>query len=887
MKYILKFTEIRTVDLPRVGGKGANLGEMTHANLPVPPGLCLTTDAFDLFMQSDSSTSTIYDQLESVNVDDLDQVRTIGKNIRDTINKISIPTEIIEELKSALSIFEDQSSYAIRSSATAEDLPDASFAGQQDTYLNIRGEDAILNAIRKCWGSLFTDRAILYRIKNGFDHGDVKLSVVIQKMIQSEIAGTMFTVDPLTGHRHTLTIDASYGLGEALVSGIVSPDQIKIDKRNNSIIQKHIGEKKVEIVFHEDNGTETIDVDSRRSEILCLSDQQILQLTELGARIEQYYGSAQDIEWAIEKDTLYMLQTRPITSLYPIDGLKSNDGTLRVYLNMGNQQSMTSTMTPFGMSTLIVLLPLGHSEGRFSSTVIKPSGNRIFADITPILRHRIAGKRVKMGLSLMDALTPQAIDQVSKRPEFKQSKPAKMSFSTMRFVSGLLRKVLKSLFIQDLSGFVEKINNLMNGFVDEIKIRISSKNTGKGQIEELIDIMNITFPYMFKQWIPQFMAGIAATKILERKSAKYLSAIEVEKLTLGLEGNAVQDMNFMIADLADIARDNPELVKTFEIRSQDGNEWLEQIRGVDSAAGFCAKWDDFIYEYGARGPAEIELSHKRWYEDPLPVLKVIAEFLQREKGRHRVLFANMINEREEVKEILLQKVRKGLFGKTKYKIYNRLYYTMSQVGGMREHHKFFVIKVLAEIKKTVVKNAEMLVELGKINNPEDVFFLKWEELISIWDDDETAWQEVIENRRMTKERNNNFSVQGSIITSDGEIPMVEYRIEDAPENALLGNPVSSGVIEGIVHIIKDPVNESLEPGEILVTEFTDPGWTPLFINAKALVLEVGGALTHGAVVAREYGIPAVVGVRNATLKLKTGMNIRVDGNRGIIEILDE
>jgi pyruvate,water dikinase len=315
----------------------------------------------------------------------------------------------------------------------------------------------------------------------------------------------------------------------------------------------------------------------------------------------------------------------------------------------------------------------------------------------------------------------------------------------------------------------------------------------------------------------------------------------------------------------------------------DGNQWLEQTAQQEGSGPFVAAWEDFLSRYGARGPSEIDLHKPRWYEDPLPGLGVVAEFLSN-RGCHGALHQSLVDGREAAIQKLRATAETGLFGKVRIRIINRLYHTMTTVGGMREHHKFMVVRLLAAIKEILKSNAVQLVAAGKLGQSDDIWFLTWEELFAIWDENAVDWDNLIAQRRADLSRYEKLAPP-LIVTSDGESPAVHYQIDDAPEGALLGNPVSPGVVEGVVHVIRDPQRETLAPDEILVAEFTDPGWTPLFINAGGLILEVGGALTHGAVVAREYGIPAIVGVRDATTELQTGQSVRVDGHRGIVEII--
>ena len=360
---------------------------------------------------------------------------------------------------------------------------------------------------------------------------------------------------------------------------------------------------------------------------------------------------------------------------------------------------------------------------------------------------------------------------------------------------------------------------------------------------------------------------------------------ELEALTLGIPGNVVNEMNRAIGDLADLACNSPPIVNLFEQLGDDGNQWLTQAAQQEGSAPFMAAWEDFLSRYGSRGPSEIDIHKPRWYEDPLPVLRVIAEFLNSDEGRHRARHQALVDGRQAAIQKLRDTAGAGLFGRLRIRIINRLYHAMTEVGGMREHHKFMIIRLLAVIKEILKSNAIQLAAAKKLEQPDDIWLLTWGELFAIWDENSVDLDSQIAKRRADLERYEKLTPP-LIVTSDGEAPVVRYQIDDAPEGALLGYPVSPGVVEGVVHVIRDPQRETLALDEILVAEFTDPGWTPLFINASGLILEVGGALTHGAVVAREYGIPAIVGVRDALTKLQSGQRVRVDGNRGIIEIVE-
>ncbi len=881
---VLDFDQIRSKDLPLVGGKGANLGEMTYAGFPVPPGFCITTLAYDNFIATSDQSTRIFDILSDLSVDNLDKIREAGKEVRDLLNMASFREELQSPLLEAWRRLGSEQVYAIRSSATAEDLPNASFAGQQDTYLNVIGQEQFLESVKKCWISLFTDRAILYRIKNNFPHDKVKLSVVVQKMIKSERSGIMFTANPVTGHRHTILINASYGLGEALVSGLVNPDTYEFDKRKTQIVDVKISDKKIGIYPLKDGGTKEVELSEELRNKQVLSDEEILQLGLLGVKIEEYYKSPQDIEWASESQNLYIVQSRPITSLYPIDGLKYPEGTLGIFFSFGHQQNMLRAMTPMSLSSITTFLPVGHTESKYESDYVRISGDRAFLDITTMLRHRILKKIVLRVTGQMDALAPKSIQILMKRPEFKKSPRAKIPISTAFRGIKLILRVVNDIFRKNLSGFVDKTNRDIDIFLDEVREEM------KG-LQPDINLLNLCEQYLQKtpsfmlNFVPEAFAGIASTKILEGYSRKWLDDATAGNISLGIRGNVVNEMNYAIGDLADLLRESPELSRSIETLNNDPFDWLNSLESIQGGHEFLNAWQEFIESYGARGPSELDIYKPRWWEDPLPVLNVIREYMKKEKGSHRKQEAEFIQLREQAFDELLLKASKGIRGRFRRRRYRRLYFVMTEVGGMREHHKFMMIRLISLVKKSLLRIGNSLVESGKLKEIDDLWFLKWGELVQVLEGSTIDRNEEIKQRKIDYNRYQSL-IPPAIISSDGESPEVNYEIADAPEGALLGNPVSGGVIEGIAHVIRDPTTESLKMDEVLVAEFTDPGWTPLFINAKGLILEIGGALTHGAVVAREYGIPAVVGVKNATSLIKTGQKVRVDGNTGIVEILE-
>ncbi len=879
--FILPFSTIRAADLPLVGGKGANLGELTNAGFPVPDGFCLTTTAFEAFMTTCPTSGELYRQLDGIKLNDLETARRIGKHVRETLLDVPIPLAIAAAVQEAWQALGTEHAYAVRSSATAEDLPNASFAGQQDTYLNIIGEAALLDAVRRCWVSLFTDRAILYRIQNDFSHKEVQLSVVVQQMVMAEKSGILFTADPLTGHRHTATIDASFGLGEALVSGLVTPDAYRVDKRDLTIIEKQIADKQIAIYPEKEGGVrqETLTAIQRAQTVL--SDAQILDLVRLGSRVEAHYGTPQDIEWAIVGERLYLLQARPITSLYPIDGLKSADGSLRIYFSSGHQQMMTNAMSSLGISTMQAAVPIGRPNKEIETVLARVSGGRVFLDLSQPLRHPLLRRVIPTVLSQFDALAPEAIKQAMQRPEFKR--PHGISFAPTTILSGLriAKNVLSALWWQNLTGVSQRANAVLARDVAEKQKQLQQASTADQQIRTTVTMLP-TLMNAALYWIPTLMAGEIAKRLVKGLVGKSADSSILEAYSLGLPGNVVTEMNLAIGDLAEIARQSPQLSALFEQLGSDSAAWLQEAAELSDSESFFNAWETFIAQYGARGSSEIDIQSPRWYEEPLPLLQVIASYLQKEAGSHRAQHQKLVAEREAAVDTLVRQAERGIFGRLRSRLLRRFIHVVQHGSVLREHHKFLIVQHFRTIKESIKQVAAQLTAEQKLTQPDDIWFLTWPELLAISGGNSADTPALIAKRRAAQPHYQKL-VPPMVITSDGETPVVKYHVADAPPGALIGNPVSGGVVEGTVRVIHDPQTETVAPGDILVAPFTDPGWTPLFINAGGLIMEVGGAMTHGSVVAREYGIPAIVGVRDATKLLQTGQHVRVDGNRGVIE----
>ena len=367
--YVLGFQEIDQTQVAVVGGKGAHLGELSRIEgLRVPAGFCVTTDAFQRIMAEAPSIDDRLDRLSRLKPDDREAIRALSAEIRRTLEGIAIPDDLAAAITRPLARLGEQAAYAVRSSATAEDLPTASFAGQQDTYLNVVGPAAILQHVSRCWASLFTERAVTYRLRNGFDHRKVHMAVVVQQMVFPQAAGILFTADPVTGNRKVASVEASFGLGEALVSGLVNADVYKV--RDGEVVAKAVGTKQLAIHASPAGGTQEQAIEPERQEQPALTDAQVVRLAQLGRRIEAHFGRPQDIEWCLVDDDFQIVQSRPITTLFPIPA--AGDRENHVYVSVGHQQMMTDPMKPLGLSVWQLTTPRPMAE----------AGGRLFVDVT-------------------------------------------------------------------------------------------------------------------------------------------------------------------------------------------------------------------------------------------------------------------------------------------------------------------------------------------------------------------------------------------------------------------------------------------------------------------------------------------------------------------------
>jgi rifampicin phosphotransferase len=868
--FVLCFQDIDKTKLTVVGGKGANLGELSKIEgIRVPDGFCISTEAFKRIIGETPLINELLDQLSLLKVDDRDKIGELSGEIRSFIEGIAIPEDINKEITRVLSRIGEENAYAVRSSATAEDLPTASFAGQQDTYLNIIGREATIKHISKCWASLFTERAVIYRLQNGFDHRKVHMSVVVQKMVFPQVAGILFTADPITSNRKVLSIDASFGLGEALVSGLVNADSYKVC--NGKVIDKKISTKKLAIYALKDGGTKEQEIEPESQNRQALTDEQILQLEGMGRKIEEHFGSPQDIEWCLVDDTFYIVQSRPITTLYPIP--EANDPENHVYLSVGHQQMMTDAMKPLGLSFWLLTTP-AH---------MRTAGGRLFADVTNMLASPGSRNTIIDTLGKFDPLVKDALTTIIERGDFIKSLPddEKESGSGKSNKSGSLPN-FQTLNDYDPTIVSDLIKNSQTS-IEALKQNIQTKS-GSDLFDFILeDIQQLKKTVSAPQSMGVIMTGMNASSWINSNMNEWLGEKNAaDTLSQSAPNNITSEMGLALLDVADVIRPYPEVIEYLQ-QVKDDN-FLDELVKFDGGQETKDAIYAYLNKYGMRCAGEIDITKTRWAEKPTTLVPLILSNIKNfEPNASKRKFEQGQQEALKKEQELLERLKQLPDGEQKAEETKRMIDLVRNFAGYREYPKYGIVNRYFVYKQALLKEAEQLVQVGVIGEKEDIYYLTFEELHEVVRTSKLDHQVI--SKRKDEYKLYEKLTPPRVITSDGEIIAGKYKRENLPAEAIVGLAVSSGVIEGRARVILNMEDADLEDGDILVTSFTDPSWTPLFVSIKGLVTEVGGLMTHGAVIAREYGLPAVVGVENATKMIKDGQRIRVHGTEGYVEIL--
>ncbi|GAU69546.1 phosphoenolpyruvate synthase family protein [Streptomyces sp. NBRC 110611] len=816
----MKLIDLQRIDSSMtnlVGGKAAALGEMLQAGELVPDGFCLTTAAFDGLS---SAADELPDGLRA-------QIVTAYERL-------------------------GAGAVAVRSSATAEDLPFASFAGQQDTYLDVVGADAVVKAVQNCWASLWNERAVQYREANGIGHDTARMAVIVQRMVDPEVAGVLFTANPVTGTRTETVVDAAPGLGTAVVDGHGRPDHYVLKDHRMSTTRTG-----------------------------CLDGPQLDELRSTGLRLQNLFDSPQDVEWAIDKNgLLWLLQSRPVTTLFPLPP-RTDRPQPRVYVTNGPVQGMLRPFTRMGFSGQkiafgIILREFGlRADPLDGPAGIVDIGGRMYFDATAALADK--GLRGYLGDGWLGG--PQGTAVLERVRKDLSISPENGRAARRRFKTRVALQLAPSIAVAAARALLRPAAAPARAqrVLEETERRATAP-AHMTAAQRLRFVENVQKAVFHKRTLTDLYWPVAVGLLAARVPVALLgdaaTAGEVETVLRGMPNNTTTEMDLELWHLARRARQHRDVL----LDTPPAELAARYFAGELPEFGLGA----FLARYGRRGAAEIDLGVPRWAEDPAPVFSMIANYLlvtDPEQAPDR-RFAKAAADAEAMLGELVERARGR--GRVRAGAVGFFLRRARELGGLRELPKFAWLYAIAQMREQILLVGEELADRGLLECCHDVMFLDLREARQAVDG--ADFRDVIAERRETYDREKRRRYIPRVLLSDGTDPEAAAPAAAPREGLLAGVAGAPGTVTAVARVVLDPADARLEPGEILVAPTTDPGWTPLFLTAGGLVAETGSPMAHGPTVAREYGIPAVVSVTGATQLIRSGQRITVDGATGTVDL---
>jgi phosphohistidine swiveling domain-containing protein len=888
---VLPLERLDRTSLPLTGGKAANLGELIRAGFLVPAGFCVTTAAYAQVAARARLDSALM-ELEAISPEDSARQIALATAIRAAFSETALPPEVVAAIASAYQALSPEAPIpvAVRSSATAEDLPDASFAGQQETLLNVIGLEQVLTAVQQCFASLWTDRATEYRSRLNIVPRSVRLAVVVQQMVEAEVAGVLFTANPLTGKRREAVIDANPGLGEAVVSGATNPDHFVVRTTTGEIIERRLGAKQVQVQAAAGGGTHTIEAGASSAHA-CLTDDQIRALATLGARVEAWFETPQDIEWAIDASgQIFLLQARPITTLFPLPtGAPSTDEHLSVYLAFGVQQGTYRPFTPLGLSALgllasgfLTLIGTPLRDPLAGPSFVTEAASRPFFEVTAALRNPVGRRLLLEAMREAEVHAATSFEQLVTDPRLALRPTPRRAFGRALILL-LVRTRLPWYFAQAVlapKAAGRRVQRLMDHLQKTRQIDGAADATAHLVAAETLlrSCLRVAFRVS-----PVMLAGMQCYALARRLLGKLASEQECQMVLGGSPSNPTTQMHLALFRLAEALC--ADAASRHLLQHLPAEHLAQEYQHGGLPALLQQGLTHFLQMYGHLGVCELDLGVPRWSEDPTAVLAYLSSYLEMEA-------------RDQAPDLQLQRADQAaramiatLAQRVKHQHWLRGWLVRwcleraHALVGFREMTRFVGGLVLAQARAHLWPVGAALVEAGRLNQAEDMYFLSFPEVHAALAGADL--HEQVNARRAIFERELRRRLVPLVLLSDGIAPAAERQHTPntvRPEEVLQGTPASPGRVTASARVILDPHQARLSPGEILVAPSTDPGWTPLFLQAAGLVMDVGGAMAHGAIVAREYGLPAVVGVRGATTHIRTGQRITIDGALGTVTL---
>jgi phosphohistidine swiveling domain-containing protein len=883
-RLVIPLDAIQDDDGDVVGGKAAGLARLSHIGLSIPPGFCVTGRAYrghidspDVMRQLTSAVG----ELENARHEKAQQALS---RIRNTIIDAPMASELVARIEKYYAQLGSER-LAVRSSATAEDLCGHSFAGLYDTFLGVAGLTACIEAIKKCWASLWTQRAYDYRRKNGFDHLAVDMAVVVQSLLAAEASGVIFTADPVTGRTDRIVIEATFGLGDLLVSGKVIPDRFVIDKNRVKIISRTLSEKKIVSVSN-DAGVHEQATAPERMSAACIDDAQAVKLARLARKAEARLGRPQDMEWATWGKRIFLLQSRPITT-----GQKEKSWEDRqVWSNMMAQEVMPDVATP---ATLSVIQSLAEDlfDPLFRVLCTERSNHPLYGVLAGRLYFNlnlwIAVIRALPGVNKYD-FSEDAGSEPGLRKIIEIEKTLtdddlpNLKLKRLRFLVKIPLLILSSLAATPKKGrsFIAHLKTQNQKWQSLDRTALSNQ-----QLVEICPGILTDFHAILANGLYLFNA-MGAFFALEAVCSRWLPAEQqcAKRLLAGLGDMEDAASGLDLWRLALVADSNPQ-VRDIMLSGDDWHTLSHRLPQTEPGHKFLADWNAFMDRHGFHCRAELELYNARWSETPDYILGLVRSYIGSISTTDPLESQRKLAAR---REDLTRKCRKTLRNPVKRLLFNHLLFRSQQGALFRENIKCEAVKLLTAMRNTLLELGGRLAAESVLERPDDIFFLKIEELEPVTQAkpgfDVAA---TVAARRAEYDHWKSVTPPGTIVGRFDPNKAAHAPV-DTDTEVFIGLAVSPGVVTGKARVIlRADTNEQIASGEILVAPFTDPGWTPYFVPAAAIVMDQGSILSHGSIIAREYGIPGVVNVGVATKIIRTGQTIRVDGDRGVVKILKE
>ncbi len=873
------------------GGKASCLSELAKAGFRVPDGFVVTTNGYEIFIRQNELEQRVRNVLAK-HASDKSDVDAISGELRRLVETSSMPEELADSIRDAYREI-GSPRVAVRSSATAEDLPEASFAGQYDTSLNIDGADSVIEHVQKCFGSMWTARAIAYREDNGIPHDQVRVAVVVQRMVDAKSAGVLFTRNPLNPEKREMMIESNFGLGESVVSGYGVPDRYVIDSTTLSLVSKEIGTKGTVVTPDEGSGVKMTSLTIEDGQISSLDDDEVESISEAGIAIERHFASPQDIEWAVDRaGSLHILQSRPITvgagteqdeQIFWTRGYSDdywNDNVTPLFFDLlGDHLTFivnnetNQIMGYKGMQTELMKLFRAHAY--FNLDVLK---TKVVNEMPPFIRSDDLMNYFPAGSGPYGRETMRALPFNLKARIMAEIRVMLLDpDGSMTKTASVYEKWTEEVFLPYCRMFDEELDTLM----------------AEGSVGDLMRLADDLDKVMMKHFrlvrygIPVHNLGmnLITNYLLKRWLGEKAQVVLFPILVSGLE-HKTSETNRGIYSLADLIRSDRGLMEAVQVTPSDQLRDTIESRNTPAGSEFIGKLDEFLDEFGVRGFTR-EVYYPRWQEEPAYVFDILKSLVSDENRDLSEQGEILAKKRAKAEQIVEDALRNQRFGPIKLMLFNTILNMSRTYIAFRENQRFNLDRWITRHRRLFLRMGDLLRSSGYLENAEDIFFLHRMEIRRIVKNpaglDKGSLSEAARKRHEEFKRHEDV-IPPKFLHGDREF---NDPLPDSSE-ALRGIPASQGVVTGTVRVLSS-VNDipQVRAGDILVVPRTDPGWTPVFSKIGGLVTETGGILSHGAVVSREFGIPAVTNIRNACRALSTGQRVTLDGNQGFVVLEDE